>query len=153
MVDRRRRLFALFALCCAETCAPAAAGLVVTRPARVCSRPGAYPQALRATGRITVALPCTPDEKVQCEAVFASPDLNKTYDVILVYADTYENPLRGSMTDAEWDGLFAFVKVSTPAAPKQTRSEPAPACAVYWTAFFVRPNPPSVLPVTTKIGR
>ena len=107
----------------------------MTRLARVCSRSGAYPQALRATGRVTVALPCAPDEKVQCEAVFANPDLNKTYDVILVYADTYENPLRGSMTDAEWDGLFAFVKVRNSSSPARRNALRTWACrAVYWTA-------------------
>ena len=57
---------------------------------------------------------------MHCEAVFANPDLNKTYDVILIYADTYENPLRGSMTDAEWDGMFSFVKV------RKSRISPGP---------------------------
>ena len=55
---------------------------------------------------------------MHCEAVFANPDLNKTYDVILIYADTYENPLRGSMTDAEWDGMFSFVKVRKSRIPR-----------------------------------
>jgi hypothetical protein len=27
-----------------------------------------------------------------------------------VYADTYESPNRGSLTDAQWDALFGFVK-------------------------------------------
>ena len=29
-------------------------------------------------------------------------------DVLLIYADTYENPLRGSLSAAQWAGLFAF---------------------------------------------
>ena len=53
---------------------------------------------------------CDAHETTPCEEVFASKDLAQRYDVILIYADTYENPDRGSMSDAQWDGLFGFVR-------------------------------------------
>lgn len=45
----------------------------------------------------------------QQEELFVAPGLH-SYDILLIYADTYENPLRGNLSAAEWDGLFDFVK-------------------------------------------
>lgn len=42
------------------------------------------------------------------ETVFSDGSLSDI-DVLLLYADTYENPLHGSLSAEEWAGLFAFV--------------------------------------------
>lgn len=65
--------------------------------------------ALNASGKAVAVLACTPPGD-GCESAFEAPHLRDTYDVILLYADTYENPLRGSLTAAQWDGLFGFVR-------------------------------------------
>jgi len=69
--------------------------------------------ALNANSAVpaNATLACFKDETTPCEAVFASPTLRTDFDVILILADTYENPDRGSLTTAEWEGLFAFVQV------------------------------------------
>lgn len=64
--------------------------------------------ALNAGG-FNATLACSKDEATPCEAVFAS-GLGASYDVLLLYSDTYENPERGRLTDAEWAGLFGFVE-------------------------------------------
>lgn len=66
-------------------------------------------QALNASGMAAI-LACDKDETVPCEAAFAAKDLQMRFDAILIYADTYENPLRGSLTPSEWAGLFAFIE-------------------------------------------
>lgn len=65
---------------------------------------------LIASGQVSVELPCAVDETEPCENVFADPNLKSKYDVVLVNADTYENPLRGVLTGPQWIGLFDFVK-------------------------------------------
>lgn len=65
---------------------------------------------LIASGQVSVELPCAVDETEPCENVFADPNLKSKYDVVLVNADTYENPLRGVLTGPQWTGLFDFVK-------------------------------------------
>ena len=55
---------------------------------------------LVASGRVSVDLPCTVDEKEPCESVFADPDLKAKYDVILVNADTYEAKIPLSNQDS-----------------------------------------------------
>ena len=42
-----------------------------------------------------------------CEEAFTQLD---DVDVLVIYADTYENPLRGSLSAEQWDGLFSFVE-------------------------------------------
>merc|ERR1712194_83079 len=32
------------------------------------------------------------------------------YDVLLILADTYENPHRGNLTSAQWTSIFSFVE-------------------------------------------
>ena len=67
----------------------------------------AYPKGVR--GAFVAALVCDGEPPgAQCEAVFES-GLGGV-DVLLLYADTYESPSRGTLTDAQWAGLFAFVE-------------------------------------------
>lgn len=65
--------------------------------------------ALNRTSGFTTTLPCAVHETTACEEAFASSTLQTDTDVILIYADTYENPKRGSLSPAQWEGLFAFV--------------------------------------------
>eukprot|EP00041_Stephanoeca_diplocostata_P021771 m.513737 g.513737 ORF g.513737 m.513737 type:complete len:753 (+) comp21907_c0_seq1:229-2487(+) len=66
-------------------------------------------QALNKSGMVAV-LACDKDEDIPCELAFAAADLQTRFDAILIYADTYENPLRGSLSTREWAGLFEFIE-------------------------------------------
>lgn len=48
-------------------------------------------KALNRTAGFVTTLPCTKAEESACEEVFASSTLQADIDVILIYADTYEN--------------------------------------------------------------
>ena len=66
--------------------------------------------ALNRSDGYTTSLPCTVGDAAKgeaCEEAFTQLD---DVDVLVIIADTYENPLRGSLSAEQWDGLFSFVE-------------------------------------------